>query len=180
MLSISCIFKIRENYLIVLIKIMRRKQSSIINQCFSCKHKINESYAKVTTHCWIICMYTIIVCFYVFIFNKLFNFFRNLLNTKAIKMNNFFFFTKKSNPMCTSICMLIKIYYVCPILYFFRFLNYVLQKHQWNLVHSHNLSVFQNLLKDEAVLKNHFISITSSYNSFSFFIFRISFYSFSW
>ena len=96
MLSISCIFKIRENYLIILMKIMRRKQSSTINQCFSCKNKIKESYAKVTTHYWIICLYTINACFYVFITNKLFNIFRNMLNTKAIKINNFIFLQNKA------------------------------------------------------------------------------------
>ena len=35
-------FKIIKNYIIIFLEIIRRKQTSIINQTSSCKHKINE------------------------------------------------------------------------------------------------------------------------------------------
>ena len=56
---------------------------------FTCKHKINESNAKVTAHYWI-------VWFYVFIPNKFFIFFRNMFNTKTIEINKFIFITNKA------------------------------------------------------------------------------------
>ena len=95
-LSISCIFKIRKNYLIILIKIMRRKQICKINQFFTCKHEINASYAKVPTHYWIVCLYSNNIGFYIFISNKFFNFFRNIFNTAAIEINNFIFLQNKA------------------------------------------------------------------------------------
>ena len=48
--------------------------------------------------------------------------------------------------------------------------DYLLNKHHEIFVHFDNTSVFQSFLKDEAALKIPFVSITSSYNSFSFFI----------
>ena len=93
-LSISCIFKITKNYAVMFIKIIRRKQICIINQCFTRYHKVNISNTKITPHYRIICLYTINVCFYVSITNKFFNFFRYMFNTKAIKVINFILFTK--------------------------------------------------------------------------------------
>ena len=101
-------------------KVIRRKQTSKISQFFTCKHKINESNAKLPTHYWIVCLYSKNVSFSVFIPNKLFNLFRNMFNTKTIEINNFISFTKQSNPMRTYVCILIKVYHISPTLYFFR------------------------------------------------------------
>ena len=101
-------------------KVIGRKQTSKISKLFPCKHKINESNAKVPTHYWIFCLYSKNVSFYVFIPDKFFNFFRKVFNTITIKINNFTSLTKQSNPVCTYVCVFIKVYYLCPILYFFR------------------------------------------------------------
>ena len=114
---VSFIFKILQKYTIIFFKIIRRKQTSITNQSFNDKHKISESNAKVSTHCLIVWLYPKYACFYVF---KFVNFFRNIFNSKTIKKNNFIIFTILSNQMCTNICKFINIYYICPILYFFR------------------------------------------------------------
>ena len=58
--------------------------------------------------------------FYVFVSNKFFNFYRNVLNSKTVKVNNSNIFYIQSNPMCTNICIFIKIYYIRPIFYSFR------------------------------------------------------------
>ena len=60
------------------------------------------------------------VSFDVFILDTFFNFFRNMFNAEAIKINNFILFTKQSNPMCTYVCIFVKVYYISPILYFIR------------------------------------------------------------
>ena len=117
-LSILSIFEITQNYMVIFLKIMRRKQISKISQFFTCKHKINESNAKVPTHYWIVCLYSKNVSFYVFIPDKIFNFFSNMFSTKIIKTNNFTSVTKQSNPMCAYVRIFIKIYYVSPIPYF--------------------------------------------------------------
>ena len=44
------LFKIIKNYFMFLVEVIRRKQTSKINQTSSCKHKINESNTKVSTH----------------------------------------------------------------------------------------------------------------------------------
>ena len=86
-------FKRTQYYIIILPKLIRRKQTSVINQSFICKHKIYEFNTKVATHDRIVCLYSKHVCFYVFMSNKFFDFFRNMFNTKTIKVNNF----KQSN-----------------------------------------------------------------------------------
>ena len=43
-------FKITQDYTIISFKITTRKQASIINQSFVCKHEINESNAKISTN----------------------------------------------------------------------------------------------------------------------------------
>ena len=48
---------------------MMGKQTSIINQNFTCKNKINESNTKVSTWYWIVWLYSKYVCFYVFMLN---------------------------------------------------------------------------------------------------------------
>ena len=83
------VFKITENYTVFIIKMIRKKKIRIISQFFTCKDKINESNAEVTTHYWIICLYSKNVSFYISIFNKFFNFFKNMLSAEAIEINNF-------------------------------------------------------------------------------------------
>ena len=115
---LSFIFEISQNYIIVFLTVIGRKHVRKIGQFFTCKHKINKSYAKVPTYYWIVCLYSKNVRFHVFIFNKFFNLFENIFNTKTIAINNFILVTKQSNPMCAYTCIFIKVYYVCPILYF--------------------------------------------------------------
>ena len=79
---------------------MWRKQICIISQFFTCKHKINKSYAKVPTHYWIVFLYSKNISFYVFISDKFFNFFRNIFNTKTIKINNVIFCKIKQSNVC--------------------------------------------------------------------------------
>ena len=92
-LLMSLIFEISQNYKAILFKIIRRKQISKISQFFACKHKINESNAKIPTHYWIVCLHSKNVIYYVFIPNKFFNFFRKLKNkqfhfSNKIKQSN--------------------------------------------------------------------------------------------
>ena len=115
--------KMTEDYIVVFFKILKIKQTSKINQSFTCKHKINESNVKVSTHYWIVWLYSKYVGFYVFMPNKFLNFFRNMLNNKNLKINNFTLFTKQSNPICANICIFIKVYYIYPILIFLRKLS---------------------------------------------------------
>ena len=112
------IFEITQGYIVIFFKIIRGKQTSKINQSFACKHKINESNAEVSTHYWIVWLNSKNVCFYVFMPNKFFNFFRKMIKSKTVKINNFNISAIQSNPMCTNICIFIKVYYICPILYF--------------------------------------------------------------
>ena len=81
--------EITQNYIIIFLKIMWRKETSGISQFFTRKHKINESNAKIPTHYWIVCLYSKNVSYYVFIPNKFFNFFRNMFNTETIEINSF-------------------------------------------------------------------------------------------
>ena len=114
------VFEIRQNYTIIVLKVMWRKQTSVISQLFTCQHKINKSNAKVTTHYQIICLYSKNFSFYVFIPNKFCSFFRNILNTKTIKIN------KQSN-----VCLHLHIHQGLlrmPQPLFF-YVNYFLKKH---------------------------------------------------
>ena len=103
-----------------LFKIIRWKQTSIINQSLTCKHKINESNAEVSTCYWIVCFYSKYVCFYIFMPNNFFNFLSNMFDSKTVKIIISIFFYIQSNLMCTNICIFIKIYYMCPNFYSFR------------------------------------------------------------
>ena len=60
------------------------------------------------------------ICFYVFITDKCFNFFRNMFYSKTIKISNIIILYIQSNPMRSNIRVLIKIYYVSPFLYLGR------------------------------------------------------------
>ena len=44
------LFKITQDYIIILLKVIRRKQTSKINQTSSCKHKINESNTELSAY----------------------------------------------------------------------------------------------------------------------------------
>ena len=101
-------------------KIISRKQTSIINQKFTCKYKSNESDAEASTHYWTVWLSSKYVCFYAFTSNKSFNFFRNMFKSKTFKINNFNISTIQSNQMSSNISMIIKVYYICPILYCLR------------------------------------------------------------
>ena len=65
-------------------------------------------------------MYSKCVCFYLFMSNKFFDFFRNMLNSKTDKISNFNNGYIQSNPMCTNIYIFIKTYYISTFLYFLR------------------------------------------------------------
>ena len=169
----SFIFEIIRNYIAILFKVMRRKQTSKISQFFTCEHKINKSNAKITTHYWIDYLHSKNVCFYVFISNKIFNFFRNMFGTKTIEINDFISFTKQSNPMCNYVCILIKVYYISSILYFSR------QIISWkNSIKSWPILIILLYFKvcHEATLEIPSFSLTSSYKSFPFFISKTSSY----
>ena len=79
----------------------------------------------------------------------------------APKLLKFHFCYKIKQSVCVYICIFIKVYYLCPIFNCFRKII---------LVHSDNTFILQSWSKDEAVLKISFVSITSSYNSFSIFV----------
>ena len=50
------------------------------------EHKTNKSSAKVLTHYQIIDLYSEDVCYDILVTDKFFDFFRNVLNTNAIKV----------------------------------------------------------------------------------------------
>ena len=95
---------------------MERKNVCKTSQFFSYHHKINESNAIVPKHYWIVCLYSK----YIIIPDKFFNLFKYMFNTKTIELNNFTSVRKQSNPVCVYVCIFIKVFYVCPILYLFR------------------------------------------------------------
>ena len=55
-------------------------------------------------------------CFNVFIFNKCFNFFRNMFYPKRIKISNIIFIHMQGSSMSSNMRILTKIYHICPIL----------------------------------------------------------------
>ena len=95
-LYIYSVHEIRQNYIIIFLKIMRRKKICIFCQTFNIKHKINKSDTKLSTHYWIVCLYYKNVCFNLFITNKFYNFLRNMLYSKTIKIIISLFFTYKA------------------------------------------------------------------------------------
>ena len=113
----SFIFEITQNYTIIFFKVIRRKQTSKISQFFTCKHKINESNAKVPTHYEIICSYSENVRYYVFIPDRLFDLFRNIFNTITIEINDLLFVKKQSNAVCASIFVFVQINHLSTIFY---------------------------------------------------------------
>ena len=102
------------------LKVMRRKQPCKIRQFFTASIKSMNPMQKYPHIIELFaCTWKMLALMFLFpiIF---FNFFRNMLNTKNIKINNFISSTKYSNPMCVYFCIFIKFYYISPILYFFR------------------------------------------------------------
>ena len=52
------------------------------------KHKVNKPNTKISTHYRIIWLYSENVCYYFFIMQICFNFFKNMFYTKRIEINN--------------------------------------------------------------------------------------------
>ena len=59
-------------------------------------NKINKSNAKVSTHYRFLCLYAIIICYDVSVSYKVFNFFWNVVNSKANKIVTLLPFTYKA------------------------------------------------------------------------------------
>ena len=114
--------------MVIVIKIMRSKQTGKIIKFFTCYHKINESNAKVATHYWSLCLYSKNISFYIFVRNTFFNFFSNMFNSKTIKINNFTSVAKKKQ---TNVCLHLHIYQGLLLMLHTLFLteNYLLKKH---------------------------------------------------
>ena len=108
------IFKISQNYIVDFLKIIRQKQASIVNQDFACKHIVNKS---IQTYPHIIELFVCILNIFGCMFFKMSDFFRNMFNSKVIKINSIIIKQIQSNLMSTNIGIFIKIYYICPILY---------------------------------------------------------------
>ena len=117
-------------------KLFGEKKICVFSQSFSFEHKINNSNTEISTHYWIVYLYSKNICFNVFILrsrgqrtirsrrvqrttiNKCFNFFRNMFYSKRIKTSEIIIIHMQSNPMSFNIRILIKICYISPILYF--------------------------------------------------------------
>ena len=52
---------------------------------FTFWHKINQSNANVSTHYWLICLYSTNICYDIFAASEIFNFIWNIFNSKALK-----------------------------------------------------------------------------------------------
>ena len=82
----------------------------------------------------------------VFVSSDCLNLFRNVFNSKTVKINSNFIRDIQSNPMSSNICIFIKICYIYPILYFLGELS--LKQTPLNQGSFNNTFVFPNLLKD--------------------------------
>ena len=133
-------------------KVTRRKQASKINQTLTCKHKINESNGKVSTHYWIVWLNSKYVCFYVLMPSNFFNFVRNMVNSKTVKIDIFNIFTIQSDLVSSNICIFIQGLLHMPLLYCFRQIT-----SRRNSIESRFI-----LLKDEVALEIYFVSIITS------------------
>ena len=117
-------------------KLFGEKKIYVFSQSFYFEHQINSLNTEISTHYWIVYLYSKNICFDVFILrsrgrrtvrsrgvqrttiDKCFNFFRNMFYSKRIKTNDIIIIHIQSNPMSFKIRILIKIFYICPILYF--------------------------------------------------------------
>ena len=86
---------------------------------------ISKSNTKVSAHYWIIWLYTINICCNTFISKEFSYFFWNMFDSKAIKACYIFNIYRQSNPMSSYRFILIKIYYICPILYFRYIISWI-------------------------------------------------------
>ena len=103
------------------------KSNSKACQAFTFKCNINNSNTKTSIYYWIICLYPINICLHLFFFTISFLFFVyfyffffDMFYTKPVKTSNIIIYYIESNPMSSNTSILIKIYYICNILYFFR------------------------------------------------------------
>ena len=101
------------------------------------------------------CLYSKNVCFYVFITNKFSNLLCYMFHSKRVKISNIIILHVQSNPMSYNIRVLIKIYYICPILYLLgrSSREYTLI----NLVHFDSTFLFQYSSMDEFEKKSFFL-----------------------
>ena len=95
-----------ENKLVKLIKVLPASIKSM-NPMHKYSHFIKLLYSQY-------------VCFYVFMLNNFLNFFRSMFNSKTVKIINFIICFIQSNPMCTNICIFMKVLYICLNFYSFR------------------------------------------------------------
>ena len=108
----------QHKYVIILFKIFWWKQICMICQTFAFGYKANKSNLNITIYYKIIGQYFEDIC-YIFIDNKVFNFFWNVLNTEAINVRRVTTNHMQSYPFSSYWFILIKIYCTYPILYSF-------------------------------------------------------------
>ena len=83
--------------------------------------------------------------------NKCFNFFWNMFYSKTIKISNIIIMNLQSNPMSSNIRVLIKIYFISPILYFGWIVSRINTIKSWL-----TLIIFLYLVKGWGGIKNPF------------------------
>ena len=108
----------QHKYVIILFKIFWWKQICMICQTFAFGYKANKSNLNVSIYYKIIGRHFEDIC-YILIDNKVFNFFWNVLNTKAINVRRVTTNHMQSYPFSSYWFILIKIYCTYPILYSF-------------------------------------------------------------
>ena len=108
----------QHKYVIILFKIFWWKQICMICQTFAFGYKANKSNLNISIYYKIIGQYFEDIC-YIFIDNKVFNFFWNVLNTEAINVRRVTTNHMQSYPFSSYWFILIKIYCTYPILYSF-------------------------------------------------------------
>ena len=109
-----------ENKLVKSIKVLPASIKSM-NPMHKCSHIIKLLYSQY-------------VYFYFFMLNNFLNFFRNMFNSKTVKIINFIIYFIQSNPMCTNICIFMKILYICLNFYSFRQIIYTLKLIKFELI----------------------------------------------
>ena len=108
----------QHKYVIILFKIFWWKQICMICQTFAFVYKANKSNLNVSIYYKIIGQHFEDIC-YILIDNKVFNFFWNVLNTKAINVRRVTTNHMQSYPFSSYWLILIKIYCTYPIIYSF-------------------------------------------------------------
>ena len=119
---------------------------------------MNKSNTKISTHYWIICLYSKNLFLYVFVTNKCFSFFWNMFYSERINLRYIIILYVQNNPMSSNIRVLSKIYYVWPILYFsgtaFRqIISWITTIKSWLIL---IIFFFSKLVKGWAGIKNPF------------------------